>query len=91
MNTDWSKETLFGYQLPGTVEAYIRDTNPWWQDRPMRPLPPFRRWLFSTTLRRLENGLAPVVVLRGPRQVGKTTLQEQIIYHLIHEKRIDPK
>jgi predicted AAA+ superfamily ATPase len=31
------------------------------------------------------------VVLRGPRQVGKTTLQLQIIDHLIRERKVDPR
>ncbi|GIW92552.1 MAG: ATPase [Pirellulaceae bacterium] len=57
----------------------------------MPPLPHFRRWLFDHTVQRLESGLAPVVVLRGPRQVGKTTLQQQIIDHLLHEKRVDKR
>jgi predicted AAA+ superfamily ATPase len=56
----------------------------------MRPLPPFRRWAFQPALQRLKDGLAPVTVLRGPRQVGKTTLQEQIIYHLLHAEGIEP-
>lgn len=50
----------------------------------------FRRWLFELTLQRLEAGLAPITVLRGPRQVGKTTLQEQIIQHLLTEKKVSP-
>lgn len=54
----------------------------------MRPLPPFRRWLFEHTLQRLKNGLAPVTVLRGPRQVGKTTLQEQVIDHLLNVEKV---
>jgi predicted AAA+ superfamily ATPase len=36
-------------------------------------------------------GLAPAVVLRGPRQVGKTTLQLQIVEHLIKEGGVDPR
>ena len=81
-----------GLGLPAILEAFLFDTsNPWWQGRPMRPLPPFRRWLFEPTLQRLKDGLAPVTVLRGPRQVGKTTLQEQIIDHLLHQEGVNPK
>lgn len=79
------EHTLFGIRLPPEVEAFLWDTNPWWRDRPMHPLPPFRRWLFTSTLQRLKTGLAPATVLRGPRQVGKTTLQEHIIDHLLQE------
>lgn len=73
------------------LEAFLHDINPWWQGKPMRPLPKFRRWLFSHVLQRLRNGLAPVTVLRGPRQVGKTTLQEHVIEHLLHEETVNPK
>lgn len=58
--------------------------------QPMRLLPPYRRWLFDHALQRLKEGLAPVVVLRGPRQVGKTTLQEQLIDHLLHKEDTNP-
>ncbi len=57
----------------------------------MRPLPSFRRWLFSTTLKKLQSGLTPIVALRGSRQVGKTTLQFQIIDHLLHTEGVHPK
>lgn len=71
MNTGSADHPLFGMELHSELEAFLRDTNPWWQDRPMRPLPSFRRWLFEHTLQRLKDGLAPVTVLRGPRQVGR--------------------
>lgn len=85
------EQSLFGPQLPEELEAFLRDTNPWWQGRPMRVLPQFRHWLFEHTLQRLKAGLAPVTILRGPRQVGKTTLQEQIIDHLLHQEGVSPK
>lgn len=83
--------TLFGADFPVELEKFLFDTNPWWQSKPMRVLPPYRRWLFEPILSRLEKGLAPVTVVRGPRQVGKTTLQEQIIEYLLQEKHIEPK
>ncbi|MFQ5706640.1 MAG: hypothetical protein ACE5HO_04275 [bacterium] len=82
--------TFFGERLSPSLEAFLRETNPWWESQPMRPLPPLRRWLFEPTLQKLKAGLAPVTVLRGPLQVGKTTLQEQIIDHLLHSEKIDP-
>lgn len=85
------EHTLFGIRLSPELEAFLWDTNPWWQDKPMHPLPPFRRWLFESALQRLKAGLAPATVLRGPRQVGKTTLQEHIIDHLLHQEGISPK
>lgn len=57
--------------------------NPWWSDKPARVLPTFHRWAFNKVLRGLESGLAPITVLRGPRQVGKSTIQDQIIQRLL--------
>jgi hypothetical protein len=85
------KNGLFGPWLSEELEHHLRSTNPWWQGKPMRPLPPFRRWLFEPALQRLKTGLAPVTVLRGPRQVGKTTLQEQIIDHLLRQENVNPR
>lgn len=84
---------FFGFdmeKLPPPIEAFLQSTNPWWRGNPMRPLPPYRRWAFSTILQRIQSGLAPAVVLRGPRQVGKTTLQEQVITYLLDKEKIDP-
>ena len=39
-------------------------------------------------MRRLDQPLAPIVVLRGARQVGKTTIQEQAIQHLLSERHV---
>jgi len=82
--------SLFGSRLPAELANFLADTNPWWQNRPMPPLPAFKRAMFGTALQRLKSGLAPVTVLRGPRQVGKTTLQTQIIDHLLNEEQTDP-
>jgi len=73
------------------LEDFLRQTNPWWAGNPLPPLPPYRRWLFADTLRRLQGGLAPITALRGPRQVGKTTLQEQIIEHLLRSEGVPPQ
>lgn len=78
-------------RLPPELDEYLRDANPWWEGKPGRVLPPYRRWAFDVLLRKLEAGLAPVVVLTGARQVGKTTLQEQVIEHLLTEKSVEPR
>jgi predicted AAA+ superfamily ATPase len=44
-----------------------------------------RRWAFEPVYRGLKSGLTPAVVLRGPRQVGKTTLLAQVIHQLLDE------
>ena len=64
--------------------------NPWWQGKPDRNIPDFRRWAFPTVLRKMDLGLAPAVLLRGSRQVGKTTLQRQIIQELLTERGVQP-
>ncbi len=78
-------------RLPPALDAYLRDANPWWEGKPGRVLPPYRRSAFHVLRRKLESGLAPAVALRGPRQVGKTTLQEQIIDHLLRDEGLDPR
>lgn len=78
-------------RLPPELDAFIRDTNPWWEGKPDKPLPPYRRWAFQTTLKKLSSGLAPVTVLRGPRRVGKSTLQSQLIQHFLSQKIVAPR
>lgn len=77
--------------LPSAVCDYLRSTNPWWAGKPGRVLPPYRRWVFGAALKNLQKGLAPALVLRGPRQVGKTTLQEQLIQHLLEAGGVAPR
>jgi hypothetical protein len=78
-------------RLPPELDAYLRQTNPWWENKPGRVLPPYRRWAFDVLLRKFETGLAPAVVLRGARQVGKTTLQEQTIDHLLRRNGVESR
>lgn len=78
-------------RLPPELDAYLRDTNPWWENKPGRPLPSYRRWAFDVLLKKLKSGLAPAIVLRGARQVGKTTLQEQMIEYLQREEKVEAR
>jgi hypothetical protein len=73
------------------LDEYLRSANPWWEGKPGRVLPAYRRWAFDALLRKLDTGLAPAVILRGARQVGKTTLLEQAIEHLIKERDVEPR
>ena len=79
------------YRPSPELEAYLRAINPWWIGEPGPLLPDYHRWAFPVLLRKLELGLAPVVALRGARQVGKTTLQEQTIRHLLTEQDVPPR
>lgn len=61
----------------------LRHQNPWWRGDAQPRLPVARRWLFDKLLERIRRPLAPVLLVRGPRQVGKTTLQGQLIEQLL--------
>lgn len=78
-------------RLAPEVDSLLRDSNPWWNDKPGRLIPTYRRWPFDVLRKRIEKPLAPVIVLRGARQVGKTTLQEQLIQHLLKERGVHPQ
>ena len=64
--------------------------NPWWSGKPAKPTERFRRWPFTEVTNRLERGLTPVVAVWGPRQVGKTTIQEQLIEELLKLGGVKP-
>ena len=67
------------------VEILVRNANPWWRGEELSGVPPFRRWAFDPVINSLLNGLSPATVLRGPRQIGKTTLLNQIIQKLLSD------
>jgi hypothetical protein len=48
-------------------------------------IPVFRRWPYAKLRQRLDTPIAPAVVVRGPRQIGKTTLQLQLIESLLKD------
>jgi len=72
-------------QLPEPMVRDLRRMNPWWEDGQAPPLPATRRHLVQQMHRRLEMRLAPAVVVRGPRQIGKTTAQLQVIADLLEQ------
>jgi hypothetical protein len=76
--------------LPDALARDLRSINPWWARRPGPKTPPMKRWAFHAVLRKLERPLAPVVALRGPRRVGKTVIQQQIVSHLLSECNVSP-
>lgn len=71
--------------LPDELVHDLDRQNPWWQRKPMPDIPTFRRWPFRRLRRRLDHPVAPVEVISGPRQIGKTTLQLQLIESLLTE------
>lgn len=66
-------------------ERVLREMNPWWRGEPVPRVPPTRRWPFNSLLHQVQEGPASFVLLRGPRQVGKTVLQLQVIQELLHQ------
>lgn len=77
-------EGLF-VQISGSLEATLREGNPWWRGERIAGLEPRKRFAYHQVMRYLKGGLSPVTVLRGPRQVGKTTLLNQVIQSLLDE------
>lgn len=71
--------------IPADLSAALHRLNPWWEGNPMRVQPKTRRHLVTQMRHRLDAEIAPIVVVRGPRQVGKTTAQFQIIEDLLAE------
>jgi predicted AAA+ superfamily ATPase len=65
------------------MQATLQDNNPWWRGERLFGLPPLSRWAFQPVLSGVQQGLTPATVLRGPRQVGKTTLLNQVIDALL--------
>ncbi|MBN1895571.1 ATP-binding protein [bacterium] len=78
-----------GMELSDVLVSDILEMNPWWQDKPMSVLPETRRHLVDQMKTRFERRLAPIVIVRGPRQIGKTVAQKQMISDLL-KKGIAP-
>ena len=77
-------ETFFpALTLPTELVQDLLRQNPWWQGQALPVIPPYRRWPFAKLLARLNQPLASILVIRGPRQIGKTTLQLQLVQALM--------
>ena len=68
----------------------LRRFNPWWENEAMPLQPVTRRHLVAQMRRRTDNNIAPIVVVRGARQIGKTTAQFQMIQDLL-DQGVNPK
>jgi predicted AAA+ superfamily ATPase len=75
--------------MPVSVEVVqvLRDLNTWWKDEHVvRPAPPqYRRPLVSDLRARFQKPKGVIEVVRGPRQVGKTTGIRQIIQDMLRD------
>ncbi|HVT18867.1 MAG TPA: ATP-binding protein [Thermoanaerobaculia bacterium] len=74
---------FLGLNLSDALTLDLRRMNPWWEGDSIPVLPATRRHLVDQMHRFLKLRLAPAVVLRGPRQVGKTTAQLQVLEDLL--------
>src|SRR3990172_7129963 len=70
--------------LSPSLVADLRRMNPWWEGQPQAVLPVTRRHLVKQIQTRLRARLAPIVVVRGPRQIGKTIAQMQVVDDLLN-------
>ncbi|MBI5863499.1 MAG: ATP-binding protein [Planctomycetes bacterium] len=77
--------------LSDELVAFLERNNPWWRGQPSRASASYRRWAYAELVDRLSSKLAKVVVIRGPRRVGKSVIQTQLVEELLLLGRIDPK
>jgi predicted AAA+ superfamily ATPase len=75
-------------ELPKPLVRDLFTMNPWWSGDSSKILPPYKRHIYKTLYDKMTRGHQSIIALRGPRQVGKTTLQEQMIDDLLHGKRL---
>lgn len=78
------QQSLFSLLAQG-LEATLREDNPWWRGERIFGLPRMQRWAFAPLLSGVKNGPTAITVLRGPRQIGKSTLLNQVIHALLDE------
>jgi len=76
--------------LPEELVQFLELQNPWWSGNPAKRTERYRRWAFSEVMHRLDKDLTPIIAVRGPRQVGKTTIQEQAIEELLKLRHVKP-
>ena len=75
-------------ELSESLVQELHRMNPWWKGDSMGKIPVFKRSIYKTLYESVTRGRYKIVALRGPRQVGKTVLQEQMIQDLLERKRI---
>lgn len=88
---DARAERIREVRLPGGLELTLRRFNPWWEGKPGRPLPPHPRHLVRQIERRLADRLAPIVAVRGARQIGKTTSELHVLAGLLRRGVAGPR
>ncbi len=84
--------SFFIEQHADFYRAIIYSNSPWIKD-PLRMRVPehFKREVFFRVKKQMEASRKMAVLIKGPRRVGKTEIQKQLIWYLIRERKIDPK
>ncbi|MGD0092223.1 MAG: ATP-binding protein [Planctomycetota bacterium] len=74
------------------LEPLLNPYNPWWRKETdwEATLPDYQRPIVAEVLADLRD-LRQVVSVTGPRRVGKSTAVKQVISHLLHEQKLDPR
>ena len=75
-------------ELSVSLIQELHRMNPWWKGDSMGTVPKFKRNIYKTLYENVTRGRYKIVALRGPRQVGKTVLQMQMIHDLLNNKRV---
>jgi predicted AAA+ superfamily ATPase len=76
--------------IPAPLEAHLFRMNPWWRGEHGQLIPDYKRTIYTDIFRKITHGDSPVISVRGPRQIGKSTLQLQLIRDLILTKFAGP-
>ena len=75
-------------ELSPALIRELRAMNPWWNNDNMESVPNYRRNIYPSLFESVTRGRYKIVALRGPRQVGKTVIQQQMIQDLLEKKRV---
>ncbi|MDR2169500.1 MAG: AAA family ATPase [Planctomycetaceae bacterium] len=79
-------------ELSQNLLQELDSMNPWWKGNKSKEIYEGKRQIYNELFNSFFNGNYPIVTLRGPRQVGKTTIQQQIIRDLLEQKNsVSPK
>lgn len=77
-------------ELPNEVVQVLLEQNVWWSGKPWKRTEPYRRWAYREVVRKVDSGIAPIIAVRGTRQVGKSELQNQFIEELLLLRNVSP-
>lgn len=76
------------HAIPNNLQRDLLSMNPWWEGGMQKASPTYRRTIYDSLYDKLTRKLYRIIAVRGPRQVGKTTLQSQMIDDLLHRRRL---